>query len=119
MANIIGNIRFRPQLTPPAVPAALPHPSKLKLPAFWISEPATWFALAEATFHTSHITSQRVMVDLLMAAVPETTLAQVMDITKNIPAVNPFEVLKLRLLEAHVLSDQGEDGCPVPIGDPG
>ncbi len=32
VANIIGNIRFRPQLTPPAVPAALPHPSKLKLP---------------------------------------------------------------------------------------
>jgi hypothetical protein len=29
-----------------------------------------------------------------------------MDIIKNIPAINPFEVLKLRLLEAHVLSDQ-------------
>jgi hypothetical protein len=29
-----------------------------------------------------------------------------MDIIKNIPAINPFEILKLRLLEAHVLSDQ-------------
>ncbi len=29
-----------------------------------------------------------------------------MDIMKNIPAVNPFEVLQLRLLEAHMLSDQ-------------
>jgi hypothetical protein len=45
------------------------------------------------------------MFDLLVAALPETTLAQVMDIINNILAVNPFEVLKLRLLEAHVLSD--------------
>jgi hypothetical protein len=33
------------------------HPSKLTLPAFWISEPAAWFALAEAKFPTSNITS--------------------------------------------------------------
>ncbi len=71
-----------------------------------MSEPAAWFALAEAKFRTSHIISQRVMFDLLIAPLPETTLLQVMDIIKNIPAVNPFEVLKLRLLEAHVLSDQ-------------
>jgi hypothetical protein len=89
-----------------AVPAAPPHPSKLNLSAFWISEPAVWFLFAEAKFCTNHITSQRVMFDLLVAALPETTLAQVMDIINNILAVNPFEVLKLRLLEAHVLSDQ-------------
>jgi hypothetical protein len=46
------------------------------------------------------------MFDLLVAALPEKNLSQVMDIIKNIPALNPFEVLKLRLLEAHVLSDQ-------------
>jgi hypothetical protein len=44
--------------------------------------------------------------DLLVVALPETTLAQVMNIIHNILAVNPFEVLKLRLLEAHLLSDQ-------------
>jgi hypothetical protein len=46
------------------------------------------------------------MFDLLVAALPEKNLSQVMDIIKNIPAINPLEVLKLRLLEAHVLSDQ-------------
>jgi hypothetical protein len=46
------------------------------------------------------------MFDLLVAALPEMTLPQVMDIINNIQAVNHFEVLKLRLLEAHVLSDQ-------------
>jgi hypothetical protein len=46
------------------------------------------------------------MFDLLVAALPETTLAQVMDIINNIPAVNPFDVPKLRLLEAQLLSDQ-------------
>ncbi len=82
------------------------HPSKLTLPAFWISKPAAWFALAEAKFRTSNITSQRVMFELLVATLPEKNLSQVMDIIKNIPAVNLFEVLELRLLEAHVLSDQ-------------
>jgi hypothetical protein len=46
------------------------------------------------------------MFDLLVATLPEKNLSQVMDIIKNIPAINPYEVLKLRLLEAHVLSDQ-------------
>jgi hypothetical protein len=46
------------------------------------------------------------MFDLLVAALPEKNLSQVMGIIKKIPAINPFEVLKLRLLEAHVLSDQ-------------
>ena len=107
-ANILGNIRFRPQpQSPPAADAAPPtHPSKLTLPTFRISEPAAWFALAEAKFRTSNITSRRVMFDLLVAALPEKHLSQVMDIIKAIPAINPYEVLKLRLLEAHVLSDQ-------------
>ncbi len=46
------------------------------------------------------------MFDLLVAALPEKNLSQVMDIIKAIPPINPYEVLKLRLLEAHVLSDQ-------------
>jgi hypothetical protein len=108
IANVLGNIQFRAQpQSPPATDAALPtHPSKLTLPSFWISEPAAWFALAEDKFRTSNITSQRVMFDLLVAALPEKNLSQVMDIIKNIPAINPYEVLKLRLLEAHMLSDQ-------------
>jgi hypothetical protein len=107
IANALGNIRFRTQpQSPPATDAPPTHPSKLTLPSFWISEPAAWFALTEAKFRTSNITSQRVMFDLLVAALPEENLSQVIDIIKNIPAINPFEVLKLRLLEAHVLSDQ-------------
>ncbi len=106
-ATILGNIRFwpRPQSPPAADEAPATHPSKLTLPTFWISEPAAWFALAEAKFRTSNITSQRVMFDLLVAALPEKHLSQVMDIIKAIPAINPYEVLKLRLLEAHFLSN--------------
>ncbi len=107
-ATILGDIWFRPQpQSSPAVDAIPPtHPSKLTLPTFWISETAAWFALAEAKFRTSNITSQRVMFDLLIAGLPEKHLSQVMDIIKAIPATNPYEVLKLRLLEAHVLSVQ-------------
>ena len=63
-ATILGNIRFRPRPQSPAADAApATHPSKLTLPTFWISEPAAWFALTEAKFRTSNITSQRVMFD--------------------------------------------------------
>jgi hypothetical protein len=62
------------------------------------------------------------MFDLLVAAlpIPETTLVQVMDVINNIPTINPFEVLKLGLLEAHVLSDQEKMDALfqlVPLGD--
>jgi hypothetical protein len=45
LANIFGNTRAMPQPSPAAADA-IPHPSKLTLPTFWISEPAAWFALA-------------------------------------------------------------------------
>ncbi len=51
VAILLGNIRFwpQPQQSPLATDAVPPtHPSKLTLPPFWISEPAAWFALAEA-----------------------------------------------------------------------
>jgi hypothetical protein len=118
LANIFGNIRARPQPSPPAADVIPPHLSKLTLPTFWISEPAAWFALAEAKFGTSNTTNQRVMFDLLVAALPEKNLSQVMDIIKNIPAINPFKVLKLRLLEAHMLSDQEKMGRSFPAGAP-
>ncbi len=87
------HIRFRPQPQSPLATDAVPptHPSKLTLPTFWISELAAWFALAEAKFRTSNITSQRVMFDLLVAALPEKHLSQVMDIIRAIPAINPYE----------------------------
>jgi hypothetical protein len=56
------------------------------------------------------------MFDLLVAALPEKSLSQVMDIIKNIPAINPFEVLKLRLLEAHMLSDQEKMNALFQLG---
>jgi hypothetical protein len=42
------------------------------------------------------------MFDLLVASLPETTLAQVMDIINTLPAFNPFDILKGHLLEAHM-----------------
>jgi hypothetical protein len=119
LANIFGNIRLRPQTWPPAADVISPHLSKLTLPTFWISELAAWFALAEAKFGTSNITNQRVMFYLLVAALPEKNLSQVMDIIKNIPAINPCEVLKLRLLEARPRALRpGEDGRSFPAGAP-
>jgi hypothetical protein len=57
-----------------------------------------------------------VMFDLLVTTFPETTLAQVMDIINNIPLNNPFEVLKLRLLEALLLSNQENMDASFQLG---
>jgi hypothetical protein len=119
-ATILGNIRFRPRpQSLPAADAAPPtHPSKLTLPTFWISEPAAWFALAEAKFRTSNITSQRVMFDLLVAALPEKHLSQVMDIIKAIPAINPFRGPQAQALGGPRALRPGEDGRAFPAGSP-
>jgi hypothetical protein len=59
------------------------------------------------------------MFDLLVAALPETTLRQMMDIINNILAISPFEFLKLRLLEAHMLSDQEKMDALFQLGPTG
>jgi hypothetical protein len=75
------------------------------LPPFWASRPAAWFAFAESKFRQKAVDSQRKMFDLLLAALPEKVLDQVMDVVANIPEDFPYDTLKARLLETHTLSD--------------
>jgi hypothetical protein len=75
------------------------------LPPFWAARPAAWFAFAESKFREKAIISQRRRFDLLLAAMPEKILDQVMDVVDNIPEDIPYDTLKSRLLESHTLSD--------------
>jgi hypothetical protein len=75
------------------------------LPPFWITRPAAWFVFAESKFREKAIISQRRRFDLLLAALPERVLDQVMDVVDNISEDFPYDILKSRLLETHTLSD--------------
>ncbi len=96
IANIFGNIRSWSQTSPSVADVIPPHPSKLTLPTFWISELAAWFALAEAKFRTSNITNQRVMFNLLVTALPEKNLSQVMDIVSHLWREHFYRLLSSR-----------------------
>ena len=84
---------------------ALQKEKTVTLPPFWAARPAAWFAFAESKFREKAIISQRRRFDLLLAAMPEKILDQVMDVVDNIPEDFPYDTLKSRLLESHTLSD--------------
>ena len=84
---------------------ALQKEKTVTLPPFWAARPAAWFAFAESKFREKAIISQRRRFDLLLAAMPEKILDQVMDVVDNILEDFPYDTLKSRLLETHTLSD--------------
>jgi hypothetical protein len=55
------------------------------LASFWAARPSAWFAFAERTFWEKAIIPQRLRFDLLLAAMPEKILDQVMDVVDNVP----------------------------------
>jgi hypothetical protein len=59
------------------------------LPAFWKARPAAWFAFAESQFREKAIISQRSRFDLLLAAMPEKILDQVMDVVVAFRRTSP------------------------------
>jgi hypothetical protein len=87
-----------------AMPSAEGEDSHL---AAFLGGPAgAWFAFAESKVREKAIISQLQWFDLLLAAMPEKILVQVMDMVDNVPEDFPYDTLKSRLLETHTLSDQ-------------
>jgi hypothetical protein len=95
------------------------------LPPFWAARPASWFAFAEGKFREKAIISQWRHLDLLLAAMSEKILDQVMDVVDNIPEDFPYATLKSLLLET--LSDHEKSeilyksafGWPETVSDAG
>src|SRR5450830_939452 len=78
----------------------------VKLPVFWTSNPAAWFANADAQFALRGITCQRLRYLNTITALPEATVNLITDLveTEEIPA-DAYTQLKARLYGAHQLSD--------------
>jgi hypothetical protein len=78
--------------------------ARVKLPDFWPHAPGIWFARAELRFETSNVANERQRFAYTVDALPYETLCHVVDLVEAPPAVQPYTVLKERLLLAHQLT---------------
>jgi hypothetical protein len=77
---------------------------RVKLPDFWPHAPGIWFARAELRFETSGVASERQRFAYTVDALPYETLCHVVDLVESPPDVEPYTVLKERLMLAHQLT---------------
>ena len=98
-----GAHRFRyPQIPPGLAPAVNQHaaPTKVKLPPFWSRDCRSWFTLAESTFNRSGINDTRLRFDLVLPALPEDVIEQVLALLHAVDDIaDPYRALKVRLVE--------------------
>jgi hypothetical protein len=65
-----------------------------------------WFAFTECRFREKAVVYQRHRFYLLLGAMPEKILDQIIDVVENVPEDFTYGTLKARLLKTHNLSDQ-------------
>jgi hypothetical protein len=76
-----------------------------KLPGFWSENPGLWFAQVECILANRNVTRQFNRYCLVVEALPHESLRLVADLVEQVPGVDPYSVLKGRLLSAHQLTD--------------
>ena len=90
---------------PPAVVGAI----AIKLPPFWTTRPEVWFAQCEAQFATRNVTAQLTKFYYVVAALDNTTAAEVEALILQPPAENPYDRLKADLIKAFGRTQQDKD----------
>jgi hypothetical protein len=71
----------------------------VRLPAFWTSRPAAWFAQAEAQFHLAAITNELTQFYHVILQLEERYVAEEEDIIKPPPPRDPYTILKTELIK--------------------
>lgn len=77
----------------------------LKLPTFWNTCPAAWFAQTEAQFALRDITSDDTKYYYVVSALDANTATRALSIISSPPAQNKYEKLKSFLTSAYGLSE--------------
>jgi hypothetical protein len=90
-------------------PAAQPLANRaVKLPPFWLANPAAWFTTVDGTFELRGIVDERSKFFNTLHALPEATIVLIADLVEAVPLpAAPYTDLRRRLLAAHQLTDLG------------
>jgi hypothetical protein len=91
----------------PVVGGHPPAPANLvvRLPPFWPSNPAAWFANADGQFALRGIVCQRARYYNALTALPESTVNLISDLVENVAPEDAYDQLRARLAAAHQLTD--------------
>jgi hypothetical protein len=71
----------------------------VRLPPFWIEQPASWFAQAEAQFHLAGITNELTKFYHVVSQLDARLTAEVDDIIRSPPQQDPYNTLKTELIK--------------------
>lgn len=80
----------------------------IKLPEFWTEDPELWFARVEAQFATRDIKSEDTKFNYVVAALDNSTAAEVKSILLNPPA-DKYQALRAALMDAFAKSQAQKD----------
>jgi len=90
------------QQQPPVVQAPA---HTIKIPPFWLSNPAAWFGMLDSQFVLRNITDDRLKFYHARGAIPESVVKTVGDLLIGAPPADAYQQLQTRLLEAHTLAE--------------
>ena len=94
-----------PYCYPYSILLSILHTVSLKLPPFWQEDPAFWFHQVEAQFAMKGITQQLTKYHYIVGSLAPETSREVCDVIVTIPATNPFDTLKERLISRTSLTE--------------
>jgi hypothetical protein len=80
------------------------HAVAIKLPTFWVAQPAVWFRQAEAQFHLRNITTDETKYYHVVASLDQDSAQRVLSTLDNPPDAGKYEDLKRKLLHIFTLS---------------
>ncbi|XP_038116786.1 uncharacterized protein LOC119768990 [Culex quinquefasciatus] len=87
----------------PAASAAV----AVKLPDFWKSDPAMWFAQAESQFVLAGVNKDETKFHHIVAKIDQTVICHVADLVRKPPATGKYNAIKERLIARFELTDAG------------
>ena len=77
----------------------------MKLPAFWPDAAEVWFAQADAQFAIRNLSSSKTKFYHAVAVLPQEVASQILDLIRTPPIVEPYKVLRRRLIKLYTLND--------------
>lgn len=107
------NVALQTQLEQACKAATPPLPTEpssifkvsAKLPPFWRTRPATWFAQVESQFNLAGITVDQTKYDHILGQLDERTLGEIEDLLDKLPAKDKYLTIKTELIRRLSMSE--------------